>query len=282
MVKSPLRYPGGKSKAIHFLQSYIPHAFSEYREPFFGGGSVGFYIAQQYPNTTCIANDLNYELYSFWESLKTNQASLIQQIQTIKNEFHDGKALYDLLIKRRGSNSTPLQKGIDFFILNRITFSGTVDSGGYSNQSFHNRFTQSAIDRLEQAAKIIKHFELFSSDFESIITQPAEDCFIFLDPPYYSATKSKLYGKNGDLHVGFEHERLQKVLRDTPHKWLMTYDNCEEIKHLYKDFTIIEWDLQYGMNNYKQTHAKKGKELLIANYDIVSPPPRQGDLCLNL
>ena len=44
--KSPLRYPGGKSRAIKILKDYFPKNFSEYREPFFGGGSVGIYLSQ--------------------------------------------------------------------------------------------------------------------------------------------------------------------------------------------------------------------------------------------
>jgi DNA adenine methylase len=46
MIKSPLRYPGGKSKAIDQIAEYIPDSFSEYREPFVGGGSVFIYLKQ--------------------------------------------------------------------------------------------------------------------------------------------------------------------------------------------------------------------------------------------
>ena len=46
LVKSPLRYPGGKSRAIKFLCQYFLNYFKIYKEPFFGGGSVGIYIAQ--------------------------------------------------------------------------------------------------------------------------------------------------------------------------------------------------------------------------------------------
>ncbi|MBO7350479.1 MAG: DNA adenine methylase, partial [Acetobacter sp.] len=88
------------------------------------------------------------------------------------------------------------------------------------------------------------------------------------DPPYYSASKSKLYGKNGDLHSGFDHEELLKCLQNTNHKFLLTYDDSDYVRQLYKDFYLLEWGLQYGMNNYKQLRAQKGKELLISNYPI--------------
>ncbi len=93
--------------------------------------------------------------------------------------------------------------------------------------------------------------------------------FIFLDPPYYSTTQSRLYGKKGCLHVGFDHKIFFENLKQCKHKWLITYDNNEYIRTLFRDFYQVEWELQYGMNNYKQQTAQKGKELLIANYDIV-------------
>lgn len=268
MIKSPLRYPGGKSKAIKFLQQYIPKNFKEYREPFFGGGSVGFYVQQHYGNVRFLANDLNYELYCFWNTVKNDIDKMYDEVLRIRNAYQDGRVLYNEILERRNANLSEFQRGVDFFILNRITFSGVADSGGYSNQSFHKRFTLSSIERMKEAHKVIKNFKLCNADFEEIIASEGIDVFIFLDPPYYSATKSKLYGKNGDLHIGFDHVKLSEMLKDTKHKFLMTYDNSEYIRELYKDFHMIEWDLQYGMNNYKQSTASKGKELLISNYSF--------------
>ena len=38
--KTPLRYPGGKSRATKILLDYIPRKFDYYVEPFIGGGSM--------------------------------------------------------------------------------------------------------------------------------------------------------------------------------------------------------------------------------------------------
>lgn len=105
-----------------------------------------------------------------------------------------------------------------------------------------------------------------NGDYQQLIEQPGENVFIFLDPPYLSATKSKLYGKKGDLHTSFGHQRFAEVMENCSHKWLITYDDSEEIRKLFSFAQIIEWDLQYGMNNYKQDKASKGKELMIKNY----------------
>ena len=273
--KSPLRYPGGKSRAIKFLKDYFPKDFTEYRECFFGGGSVGLYLLQSMQERDIFtvssevkfyANDINYDLYCFWQILKTDSKELIQAIQKIKDNFTEGRELYTFLLKGREENLSDFQRAVDFFVLNRISFSGTVDSGGYSQKAFESRFTQSSIERLKDIAKIIQKIEFSCEDYEKLLLKKGENVFIFLDPPYFSATKSRLYGKRGNLHTGFKHERLCEILKNTKHRFLLTYDDSDFIRDLYKDFYIKEWSLQYGMNNFKQEKAELGRELLLSNF----------------
>lgn len=278
MIKSPLRYPGGKSRAVTFLKNFIPD-YKEYREVFFGGGSLCFDCVQSFKNKKYSASDLNFELFCFWSELKENGNKVIQGVQEIydackvsqlkgEDSYEDGKKVFNTILDRRNHNLTNLQRAIDFYVLNRITFSGVVDSGGYSQGSFEGRFTQSSIDRLYKTIPIIQTINFFCEDSSFLINQQGEDVFIFLDPPYYTATKSKLYGKKGILHTSFNHHALFKTLSSCSHKWMMTYDNNDYIKYLYKDFFIIEWKLQYGMTNRNNSASILGNELLIANYDL--------------
>jgi|GEM_PF-3147224 len=66
-----------------------------------------------------------------------------------------------------------------------------------------------------------------------VLENEGEEVFIFLDSLYYSATKSALYGKNGNLHKGFDHERFAETMKNFPHKWLITYDNSDYIKDMF-------------------------------------------------
>ncbi len=153
-------------------------------------------------------------------------------------------------------------------MLNRISFSGTVDSGGYSEQAFRGRFTPTSIHNLRRAEAVLRGVHITNLDYEEVVSAPGEDVFLFLDPPYYSATQSRLYGRRGELHLQFDHQRFAKVMKECTHKWLLTYDNCPEIRKMFQGYSIVEWELQYGMNNYKQPTARPGRELFIANYDI--------------
>ena len=94
-----------------------------------------------------------------------------------------------------------------------------------------------------------------------------DNVFIFMDPPYYTATKSALYGRNGELHKGFDHERFAEEVKRCKHKWLITYDDCEYIRQMYKDYKIIPFNLMYGMRNVSKENTMKGNEIIITNYE---------------
>lgn len=270
MFKSPLRYPGGKQKAIPQIAHYLPPTFKEFREPFVGGGSVFFHVLQKYPSMPCWVNDLNLELYYFWHQVKTNQRELVEEVWKVKRSYTDGRALFKSLAAADTSTMSPLERGVRFFVLNRISFSGTIESGGYSSASFKGRFTDSSIERLAALDGCFVNTSVSNFDYSTLLTQPGEDVFIFLDPPYLTKTQSKLYGKRGDLHTCFDHSRFALLMSECSHKWLITYDNCEQVRHHFSFAYIYEWELQYGMNNYKQQKADKGKELFITNYPVES------------
>ena len=268
-IKSPLRYPGGKSRAIKSIAECLPEKFSEFREPFVGGGSVFIYLKQRFPNLKISINDLNPELFLFWHLAKSDLPKLVSEVRQIKENSQDGKLLFAELAHVNVNTLSDLERAVRFFVLNRITFSGTIESGGFSLESFHKRFTNSSIDRLEKLENILtQDIQVTNLDYSHLINEPGKEVFIFLDPPYVKAEKSKLYGKKGDLHTGFDHQRFAEILKQCPHKWLITYDDCPEIRENFKWANIIAWELQYGMNNYKQKKAEKGKELFISNYEI--------------
>jgi DNA adenine methylase len=266
MIKSPLRYPGGKSRAIKFIAPLIPK-FDEFREPFVGGGSVFVYLKQKYPNRKFWINDIYENLYHFWKQLQQNPEELLEKIQYWKDNSIDGKELHQYLLANI-EGFDELNKAAAFFIFNRITFSGTTESGGFSNAAFDKRFTQSSIERVRQLSQILNNTKITNLDYQEVLEEDGKNVFIFLDPPYYSATKSALYGKNGNLHKGFDHERFAENLKKTKHNWLITYDDSEYIRNLFSFANIKEWNLTYGMRNVGKNGNQKGNELFISNYSI--------------
>jgi DNA adenine methylase len=264
MIKSPLRYPGGKSRAVDLISTLIPK-FDEFREPFLGGGSIFIYLKQRFPDKKFWVNDLHFSLFKFWEMCQHSVDAVIEKVYEWRHRFTDGKELHKFLTENI-SNFNDLETAAAFFIFNRITFSGTSESGGYSEQAFHGRFTESSIHRLKHFGKLINGTIITNLDFQKVIEEEGQNVFLFLDPPYHSATKSALYGKNGNLHKGFDHVRFANTMKKSKHNWLITYDDSEYIRELFSFANIIAWDLTYGMRNITETSDQTGKELFISNY----------------
>ncbi|MCZ2121157.1 MAG: DNA adenine methylase [Anaerolineales bacterium] len=272
LVKTPLRYPGGKSRAIDKMKFLLPKEFEEYREPLVGGGSFFIYLKQKYPKLKVWINDLNPELFFFWKYAQIDSKELAQTVLKIKQKTSDGRGLFNDLINADVSKLTELERATRFFILNRITFSGVVESGGYSQQAYEGRFTESSIQRVSELNKLLEDVKITHLDYREVLKDGEKNIFTFLDPPYFKATKSKLYGKKGILHTEFNHQEFARAVRMCKHSWLITYDDSPEIRENFSFGNIYEWELQYGMNNYKQSKANKGNELFISNYSLPMKP----------
>jgi DNA adenine methylase len=268
ILKSPLRYPGGKSRAVQRMKYLLPGEFDEYREPFVGGGSFFIYLKQKRPGLKIWINDLNPELYCFWKYAQIDAEKLADELSKIKMERRNGQELFDELLKIDGPSLTGLERAVRFFVLNRITFSGVVESGGYSQLAFETRFTDSSIERVSKLSPLLEGIKITQFKYRELLQDGGPSVFTFLDPPYFKATKSRLYGRNGILHTSFNHEEFAREMEKCGHSWLITYDDSPEIRKNFSFANIYEWELQYGMNNYKQGKAEKGSELFITNYQL--------------
>ena len=256
--KSPLRYPGGKTRACKKLDNILNEKFNmkEFNtilSPFIGGGSFEFFIQNKY-NYKIIANDKFIPLSTFWNTCKNNKTELCNILKKfLTNVSKDTfKYMRQIIIDEK----KPMLQAVYYFIINRCSFSGATLSGGFSQESSEKRFTESSIQRIKNLN--LTKFDIHNLDFEEFINQHNDEKhLIFLDPPYYLEKKSKLYGNNGDMHENFDHNKLYKCISKRKN-WIMTYNNCEYIKNLYKNFQIIETSWSYGMNK-----DKKSSEIVI-------------------
>ena len=258
--KSPLRYPGGKTRACKILDKIVNDYFDIKQfnillSPFIGGGSFEFYMQNKY-NLKIIANDKFTPLYNFWNKCKFNNNELCEKLYKINEISKEQFNKYRTMIM---NETNDLLQAYYYFIINRCSFSGATLSGGFSKEASLKRFTKSSIDRIKQLN--LSYFDFYNKDFEEFInanvtntpnTPNTPNTLIFLDPPYYLEENSKLYGCNGDMHETFTHNKLYEII-STKKNWIMTYNNCDYIRTLYKDFTILDAEWSYGMNKSKQS-----------------------------
>ncbi len=265
--RTPLRFPGGKSRSVSDILELFPK-FKEYREPMVGGGSVFLSAKIAFPERKYWINDINHDLYAFWHVCKENPDQLVEDARKLKNSKKNGKEIFNCF-RYTETELTDYECALRYYILNRISFSGLVDAGGFSQQSFEKRFTHSSIDRINFLANELEGVKISNSNYDDLLKKEGNDVFIYLDPPYYGNKHSKLYGKRGKLHVTFDHKKLAEELVKCKHNWLVTYDDNEVIRRYYSFANIIEKDVSYGMNNVSSKKAPRGKEIFITNYKSV-------------
>lgn len=245
---SPLRYPGGKTRAIPVLESYLVKYFPNKKKilsPFFGGGSFELYMTTK--GYTINGNDLFVPLYTFW---KTQQSERDLLIQKIREKMPVTKETFHKFRNSISSTTDNYDKASSYFVINRTSFSGATLCGGFSMQSSEKRLTESSIQRLKLCdTSNITFTNLDCNVFLNNNPQTLETV-VYADPPYYIDTY--LYGKDGDMHEKFNHELFAKNIL-TRTDWIISYNDCEYIRNLYKDCQIFKVNWSYGMNASKES-----------------------------
>jgi len=244
---SPLRYPGGKSRAVKFLYPLIPSYVTKLTAPFFGGGSLELALTTRMKVT---GYDIFLPVVEFWQELLKNQDDLVEMVRLY---YPITKWMFYSLQKYYKDIPTKLERAAVYYVLNRASFSGTTFSGGMSPG--HPRFTESSIKRL--ADFHVNNLKVEHGDAFDVIKET--DDFLYLDPPY--EIDQALYGNKGDAHKGFNHFALAELLKNRKH-WIMSYNDSLHMRKLYKDNTILPVHWIYGMGK-----NKKSNEIVILSND---------------
>jgi DNA adenine methylase len=266
---TPLRYPGGKSRAIKFLSKHLPHIES-YREPFLGGGSMALYVTQTYPNTEVWVNDLYYPLYAFWTTLRDNGQKLCDDLRELKTELGESYDAHREAFDNAKDklNNDVYESGFNFYVANKCSFSGLTANSSFSKQASRQNFTFRGIDKLPALGELIRGWRITNNNYSEMLW--GKDSFVFLDPPY--AIKDNLYGTKGNLHKQFDHEMFAAEACASQQQCMITYNSELYIKDRFPNWYQKDWDLTYTMRstNTYTTDQKKRKELLLLNYETQS------------
>ena len=266
---TPLRYPGGKSRAIKFLSKHLPHIES-YREPFLGGGSMALYVTQTYPNTEVWVNDLYYPLYAFWTTLRDNGQKLCDDLRELKTDLGESYDAHREAFDNAKDklNNDVYESGFNFYVANKCSFSGLTANSSFSKQASRQNFTFRGIDKLPALGELIRGWRITNNNYSEMLW--GKDSFVFLDPPY--AIKDNLYGTKGNLHKQFDHEMFAAEACASQQQCMITYNSELYIKDRFPNWYQKDWDLTYTMRstNTYTTDQKKRKELLLLNYETQS------------
>ena len=270
--KTPLRYPGGKSRALSKLFQFIPNLsdYTEYREPFLGGGSVAIEVSKRYPHLKIWVNDLYEPLYNFWRQIQNNG-------EEIKDKLIEYKSLYPNPDKARGlfveskelvndQTLDSLDRAVRFYIVNKCSFSGLTENSSFSQQASISNFSMNGIEKLTGYQEMITNWKFTNESYEQLLSDD-RNVFIYLDPPY--EIKDNLYGgKGGTMHKRFDHDEFAIQCDRYASSQLVSYNSDQIIRDRFDGWTVAEFAHTYTMRSvgsYNIDQASR-KELVLYNY----------------
>ena len=269
--KTPLRYPGGKSRACTKIGQFLPNMYSykEFREPFLGGGSVAIYLTKMYPSLNIWVNDLYEPLINFWKEIQHSGDELYDALCYLKIKHPNRDLAKGLFLESKDiindDNKSKLDRAVAFYIVNKCSFSGLTESSSFSGQASESNFSMKGIEKLPGYQEIIEDWKITNLSYEDLLTD-WKDAFIYLDPPY--DIKDNLYGKSGNMHKKFNHDKFAEDCDRHTANMMVSYNSSQLVKDRFKNWNAVEFDLTYTMRsvgdymNDQQTR----KELLLLNY----------------
>ena len=273
-LKTPLRYPGGKSRAVTKMDQYFPDLrnYVEFREPFLGGGSVALYVTKKFPHLKITVNDLYEPLVNFWIQLQTFGDELTDKIKQYKSTHPEPDSARELFNNSKGvindKSLDYIERAAAFYIVNKCSFSGLTESSSFSAQASNNNFSLRGIEKLPEYSSLISHWHINAYSYEYLMENNMHDgIFMYLDPPY--DIKDNLYGKKGSMHKGFDHDKFAKDCDEHDIPMMVSYNSDQLVRDRFKNWKAVEYAHTYtfrSVGEYMRDQQER-KELLLLNYN---------------
>ena len=277
MVKSLIKWVGGKTQIIDKLLDHFPKEINDYHEPFVGGGSVPFPPPPPHRinlKGKVYAYDINEELVSLYKNIQKDYIELYEYLKEelvgpLNNTLD--KELFYYNIRTKYNNLSKLDKnGIIgsaiFIFLNKTCFRGlyrvgpngyNVPYGNYKNPEIINK------EHLETIHNLIKNVIFECCDYKNVLNKVKKDDFVYLDPPYVPEKKTSFvsYTLNGfNLE---EHNILFNLIKNTKCKFVLSNSDQPLVRESLRSFTITKIMCKRAINS--KNPGSKTTELIIKN-----------------
>lgn len=292
---------GNKTSVLHILYALFPLNYERYIEPFGGSGAV--LLGKKKPDKFEVYNDFNHNLVNLFRCMRDRPLAFIKELgfyplnsrddfnvirDFFKHEKFNDKYLDEELnltkiilpelktdevieLYSKLKNDYDLRRAVMFLKLLRYSYS----SGGksFACQPFS---VASLFSLIEQVSKRLENTVIENQDFEVLIKHyDRKNAFFYCDPPYYSSEYVYQCGFTWEDHL-----RLRNLLKKTQGKWLVSYNDCKEIREIYDGCSFFDFKRVHSMVQ-KYDAGREFPELLISNYDLYErerAKPRQINL----
>jgi DNA adenine methylase len=256
ILRPPFAWVGGKQKLASDIVEMLPKEEHTYIELFAGALSV-FYAKE--PCRLEVINDINGELINLHRAIRSNP----QTLQMFMSSLLISRELFDDIKHQRIKPSNNIERAAFYLFLLTQSFGSKGDNFAMNAKS--GRKPKDIYKSYSKWSRRLKGVTIENKSFEDLIKlYDKEEAFFYCDPPYV-ATES-YYKHTGGFGLK-EHKLLASTLKSIKGKFLLSYNDCELVRELYKDFKIVSSkEIEYTLGKNAHGKSKKVKEVFIMNY----------------
>lgn len=247
-MNSFISWIGGKRSLRYVILQHFPdpNSYERYIEVF--GGAAWLLFAKDRHAKMEVYNDINKNLVNLFRCVKYHPEALEKELEW---NFNSREQFLDAREQGQTRGFTDIQRAARFFLLIKESYGTDLKSFGRKDRSLVK-----ATDHLQRVAERLETVVIESMDFEQLIASYDRNTALFyLDPPYYSAEHYYPDRFNPE-----DHERLRQCLDGVKGRFLVSYNDCVEIRELYEGYCITELERQNNLGTGRY------KEILIKNY----------------
>lgn len=185
-----VKWAGGKRQLIGTLFENIPESFSNYHEPFVGGGALYFKLWSEDLIKKAYLNDYNPDLIIAYKTIKERPSELIEELKSGK--YRNEKDTFYAIRTSKPVDST--ERAARFIYLNKTAFNGLyrVNSKGAFNVPFGKYRNPKICDEenIMLASEALRRATLSTGDFSRVLVNAKPKDFVYFDPPYHPVSKT--------------------------------------------------------------------------------------------
>lgn len=273
-LKPFVKWVGGKTQVLDIINVLKPEKINKFIEPFVGGGAVFFNFAHD----KAVINDINKELITSYKVIKSKYKTMISILDNWNNN-ENLKEFYQQLKSEDINFLTKEKIAARLIFLNKYGFNGIyrVNSKGEFNVPFANKNKTNLYDltNISNINKYLKNnkIKILNNNYQKLLRYIEPEDFLFVDPPYYYPDNKGFNSYNANKFTAEDQIKLFKFLKAAEKKgakWLLTNNNHQFIRNLYKDYFYFSKKTNRFINCDGQNRINAAEEIFILNYEISS------------
>lgn len=255
-INSFMAWVGGKKALRDEILARFPRNYKRYIEVFGGAGWVLFHKPPG--NDFEVFNDFNGNLVNLYRCVREQPEALRNELRYMLNSRLDFEYMKGMLHSQ--AVLPDVRRAAYYYALIRYSYAVGTSTFGSQPHAMWNNFPL-----IESAAGRLQKVVIENKDCVKLIRQyDRPESFFYCDPPYYNADQY-YEAVSSD---GFDHAGLADALLGIKGKFLLSYNDCPEIRALYdRPGIVVEGISRLSNIAQRYENGKQYPELLISNYD---------------